>query len=116
MLNKIPTGLHISLNTRLEHLAGVYDDLPAHVGHYLRDLGSEGGQGVIRLFIDLSLNFAPHEIIKGLQSCELGGKISFDQWFFQAVLQPAWVILALSAREAFGIAAEVLHSAHIFCS
>jgi hypothetical protein len=49
---------------RLKHLAGVYDDLPAHVGHYLRDLGSGGGQGVIRLFIDLSLIFAPHEIIK----------------------------------------------------
>ncbi len=58
LLNKIPTGLHISLNTRLEHLAGVYDDLPAHVGHYLQDLGSEGGQGVIRLFTDLSLSVA----------------------------------------------------------
>jgi hypothetical protein len=38
----------------------------------------------MRAFIDLSLNFAPHEKIKkGLQFCELGGKISFDQWFFR---------------------------------
>jgi hypothetical protein len=44
----------------------------------------------MRLFIDLSLNFAPHEIIKKkLQSWELGGKISFDQWFFRlAFSQP----------------------------
>jgi hypothetical protein len=33
----------------------------------------------MRAFIDLSLNFAP----------QLGGKISFDQWFFRfAVSQP----------------------------
>jgi hypothetical protein len=29
-------------------------DLPVHVSHYLRDLGPEGGQGVMRVFIDLS--------------------------------------------------------------
>jgi hypothetical protein len=28
----------------------------------------------------------------GLQFCELGGKISFDQWFFKFARQPAWVI------------------------
>jgi hypothetical protein len=64
LLNEIPTGLNNSLNPKLEHLAGVDDDLPVHAGHYLRDLGSEGGLGAMRLFIDLSLNFAPHEIIK----------------------------------------------------
>ncbi len=64
MLNEIPTGLHNSLNLRQEQLAEVDDDLPLHVGHYLLDLGSEGGQGAMRLFIDLSFNFAPHEIIK----------------------------------------------------
>ncbi len=64
LLNEIPTGLNNSLNPRLEHLAGVDDDLPDHAGHYLRDLGSEGGLGAMRLLIDLSLNFAPHEIIK----------------------------------------------------
>ena len=46
-----------------ELLAGMDDDLPVHVGHYLWDRGPEGGQGVVRLIIDLSLNCAPHEII-----------------------------------------------------
>ncbi len=64
MFNKIATGLNNSLNTRLEHLAGVDDDFPVHVGHYLSDLGSKGGLGAMRLFTDHSLNFAPHEIIK----------------------------------------------------
>jgi hypothetical protein len=40
------------------------DELPVHVGHYLQDLGPEGGQGVMRLFIDPSLKFAPHRRIK----------------------------------------------------
>jgi len=53
---------------------------------------------------------------KGLQSGELGGQISWDQWFFSVGLQPVWEILAVSAREAFSIAAEVSHPAHIFCS
>jgi hypothetical protein len=44
-------------------LCGGDDDLPVYVSHYLRDLGPEGGQGVMRVFTDLSLNFAPHEII-----------------------------------------------------
>jgi hypothetical protein len=34
----------------------------------------------MRASIDLSLNFAPHEISEGLQSVELGGHISFNQW------------------------------------
>ncbi len=59
------------------------DELPVHVGHYLQDLGPEGGQGVMRLFIDLSLSNSHHiEESKGIQSGELGGQISFDQWFF----------------------------------
>ncbi len=41
----------------------LYDDLPVYVIYYLRNLGPEGGQGVMRVFIDLSLNFAPHKII-----------------------------------------------------
>jgi hypothetical protein len=44
-------------------LVGGDDDLPVHVSHYLLDLGPEGGQVLMRLSIDLSLNFAPHEII-----------------------------------------------------
>jgi hypothetical protein len=44
-------------NPRPELLVGMNDELPVHVGHYLQDLGPEGGQGVMRLFIDLSLKF-----------------------------------------------------------
>jgi hypothetical protein len=44
------------------------------------DLGLEGGQGVMRVFIDLSINYAPHEITKRLKSFEQGGHISFNQW------------------------------------
>jgi hypothetical protein len=36
------------------------DDLPVYVSHYLQDLGLKGGQGVMRLFTDLSLKYAPH--------------------------------------------------------
>ncbi len=56
-------GLHNSLNLRLGSLASWNDDLPVNSGHYNRDLGIVGGQGVMRVFIDISLNFAPHEII-----------------------------------------------------
>jgi hypothetical protein len=61
---KIPTGIHNSLNPRPELLVVMNDELPVHVGHYLQDLGPEGGQGVMRLFIDLSLKFAKHRRIK----------------------------------------------------
>ncbi len=33
----------------------------------------EGGQGALGVLIYLSLKYAPYEIIKGLQSGELGG-------------------------------------------
>jgi hypothetical protein len=56
-------GLQNSLNPRLNSLASRDDDLLVNFGHYNQDLGIEGGQGVMRVFIDLSLNFAPHEII-----------------------------------------------------
>ncbi len=62
-VNEVPTGIHNSLNPRPELLIGGDDGLPVHVSLYLRDLGPEGGHGVMRVFIDLSLNFAPHEII-----------------------------------------------------
>ncbi len=71
------------------------DDLPVKVGHYIWDHGLEGGQGVMRLFINLSLNFAPHEITKGLQSFELGGQISMDQWSFRLAFSLSWAILAV---------------------
>ncbi len=63
LFNKIPTGLHNSPFPRPELLAVVDDGLPVYVSHYLWDLGSEGGQGVMRVFTDLSRNFAPHEIV-----------------------------------------------------
>jgi hypothetical protein len=47
---EIPSGLHKSLNPRPELLAGRDDDLPISVGHYIQDLGLEGGQGVTRVF------------------------------------------------------------------
>ncbi len=39
------------------------DDLPVNVGHYIQDIGLEEAQGVMRVFVDLSLNYVPHEII-----------------------------------------------------
>ncbi len=63
IFDKIPTGLQNSPFPRPELLAGVDDGLPVHVSHYLWDLGSEGGQGVMRVFTDLSRNFAPHQIV-----------------------------------------------------
>jgi hypothetical protein len=57
---EIPTGIHNNLNPRPELLVRRDEDLPAHVGHSLQDLGPKGGQDVMRLFTDLSLKFAPH--------------------------------------------------------
>jgi hypothetical protein len=71
------------------------DNLPVKVGHYNWDHGLEGGQGVFRLFINLSLKFAPNEITKGLQSFELGGQISLDQWSFRLAFSQSWAILAM---------------------
>ena len=91
LFDKNPSGLHISLNTRPEPLAYMNDDIPVKFGHYIWDHGLEGGQGVMRPFINLSLNFAPHQITKGLQSFELGGQISLDQGSFRlAFSQPGW--------------------------
>ena len=56
--------MHNSLNPRPELLVVMNDKLHVHVGHYLQDLGPEGGQGVMRLFTDLSLKFALHRRIK----------------------------------------------------
>jgi hypothetical protein len=45
---------------------------------------------------------------KGLQSGELGGQISFYQWFFRLSVSLAWVILAMWARKAFTTPAKNL--------
>jgi hypothetical protein len=65
LFNEIPTGNHNSLNPRPELLVRTDDDLPVLVAHALQDLDPKGGQGVMRMFIDLSLKFAPHGKIYG---------------------------------------------------
>ncbi len=45
---------------------------------------------------------------KGLQSGELGGQISSDQWFSMLAFSQFWVILAVWARKAFSIPAKSL--------
>jgi hypothetical protein len=61
------------INPRPELLAGMNDDLPAKVGHSIWGHDLEGGQGDMRAFIDLSLNYAPHEIIWRVTFCSAGG-------------------------------------------
>ena len=63
LFNEIPTGIHNSLNPIPDLLVGTDDDLPVQVSHYLQDLGPKGGQSAMRLFTDLSPNFAPYEFI-----------------------------------------------------
>jgi hypothetical protein len=45
---------------------------------------------------------------KGLQSGELGGQISCDQWFSMLAFSQFWLILALWARKAFSTPAKSL--------
>jgi hypothetical protein len=85
----------------------VDDDLPVFVSHYLWEPGLEGGQDIIRLSIDLSLNFAPHEIIKRITILWAGRPDFLQTVVFQVGLQPAWVIFAVWAREAFNTTPEV---------
>ncbi len=82
-----------SLNRRPELLVGMNDELPVYVGHYLQVLGSEGVQGVMKLFIDLSLKFAAHRTIKRITICE--ARFPPTSGFFQVGLQPGWMILAV---------------------
>jgi hypothetical protein len=55
----------------------------------------EGGQSDMRASIDLSLNFAPHEISEGLQSVELGGHISFNQWTIRLAFSYTWLCMTM---------------------
>ncbi len=48
------------------------DDLPVKVGDYIWGHDLEGGQSDTRASIDLSLNFAPHEIIWRFKICWAG--------------------------------------------
>ncbi len=60
LFNEIPTSTNKSLNPRPELPVGADDDLPVQDGHYLQDLGPKGGHGLMKLFIDLSLKYAPY--------------------------------------------------------
>jgi hypothetical protein len=62
----------------------------------------------MRLFTDLSLKFAHREESKGLQSCELGGQISFDQWFFSGWPSARLDDFSCVARKAFSTQFDVL--------
>jgi hypothetical protein len=65
LFDENPSGLHINHNLRPKLLAYMNDYLPVKFGQYIWDHGLEleGGQGVMRLFINLFLNCAPREII-----------------------------------------------------
>jgi hypothetical protein len=81
----------------------------------LQDLGPEGSQGHMRLFIDLSLKFAPHRRIKGLQSGELGGQISFYQWFISGWPSARMDDFTCVARKAFSTPSKnLVLCRHIF--
>ena len=49
----------------------------------------------MRASIDLSLNFAPHEISEELQSVELGGHISFNQWTIRLAFIQTWLCMTM---------------------
>jgi hypothetical protein len=58
----------------------------------------------MRLFTLTSLSNSHHiEESKGLQSCELGGQISFDQWFFSGWPSARLDDFSCVARKAFSI-------------
>jgi hypothetical protein len=91
------------------------DKLPVYDGHYLQDLGPEGGQVLMRLFIELSLKFAHREESKGLQSSELGGQISFDQQFFSGWPSAGLDDFSCVARKAFSTSSKnLVLCQHIF--
>ncbi len=60
------------------------------IGHYLWDLGPKGGQGVMRLFMDLSLNFAPHEIILRITLFWAGRPDFLGPVVLQPSASPGW--------------------------
>ncbi len=49
----------------------------------------------MRASIDLSLNFALHEISEGLQSVVLGGHISFNQWTIRLAFSQTLLCMAM---------------------
>jgi hypothetical protein len=55
----------------------------------------EGGQVAFGVLIYLSLKYAPHEIIKGLQSGEQGSTLFLRPVLYQAGLQPELVVVTM---------------------
>ena len=49
----------------------------------------------MRASIDLSLNFATHEISEGLHSVELGGHIAFNQWTIRLAFSQTWLCMTM---------------------
>ncbi len=49
----------------------------------------------MRVFIDLSINYAPHEITKRLKSFEQGGHISFNQWSIRLAFSQSWLCMTM---------------------
>jgi hypothetical protein len=86
---KIPTGIHNSLNPGPELLVVMNDKLPVHVGHYLQDLGPEGGQGLMRLFTDLSLKFAPQKNQKDYNLVSWEARFPLTSGFFRLAFSQA---------------------------
>jgi hypothetical protein len=70
----------------------------------------------MRVFTDLSCNFAPHEIVYRIITWSAGKPDFLRPVDFQVGSQPAWVIFALWAHEALSTAPEFSHSTDIFCS
>ena len=73
------------------------DDLPVKVSHYSWGHDLEVGQGDMRAFIDLSLKNAPHTVkwSKELQSVELGGHISSNQWSIRLAFSYFWFCMTM---------------------
>ncbi len=98
---------------RLWPLEGADDDLPVLVGHYLWELCPQGGQGVMRLFIDLYLKFAPHEIILRITIFWAGRPDFLGPVVIQPPASPGWFWLC------FGWSGHKIHCSHeakrLFC-
>jgi hypothetical protein len=75
LFDEISTGLHNSPSQKQKLLAWMMTSLSMLVITYIQDLYLEGGQGVMRVFIDLSLNYVPHEIIKIVAFWLAGGPL-----------------------------------------
>ncbi len=89
-------GLHNSLNRRPVLLVGEDDSLPVNDSHKTWDFGIDRGQRALRLFIYLSLNYAPHA--NNLKNCNLvswEAHIPFDLWSIRFGIWPERVVITI---------------------